>query len=163
MNINLKNNNEIIGFGEGLINQNSEEFKVLQNMIKSDSLQRSQSELIENQILSLRFQMESYLEKENPKELIPIGFFLKRMVEALKVKKKMFAKYIDYKESNLSAIFKGRRKINTDLAVKFGEIFNIKPSLWLHIQSKNELLEMLNDHKEKYKKYSLDDLLEMKY
>ena len=44
---------------------------------------------------------------------------------SLRIKKKAFAEYIDYKESNLSAIFKGRRRINPDLAIKFGEIFRV--------------------------------------
>jgi len=73
--------------------------------------------------------------------------------------KKTFAEYIDYQESNLSAIFKGRRKINPDLAIKLGEIFHLDPAIWLQIQNKNELIEILNQDKEKYEKYKLEDLL----
>lgn len=153
------NEGGIQGTGEGLVNQNSKEFKELQKLIKSRSQELSESESITNQLLSLRFQMESYLSKDHPKELIQAGEFLEEFVDVLKIKKKDFAEYIEYKESNLSAVFKGRRKINTDLAIKFGEIFRVDPVLWLHIQSKNELLEIIERDKKKYGKYKLEDLL----
>lgn len=153
------NEGGIMGTGKGLVNQNSEEFKELQRLIKEKSGHQKESDRIRNHLLSLRFQMETYLEEENPKELIGAGKFLEEFVEALKIKKKTLAGYLDYKESNLSAIFKGRRKINSDLALKFGEIFQVSPSIWLHIQSKNELLEIFRRDKEKYEKYNLEDLL----
>lgn len=153
------NEGGIIGTGRGLVNQNSKEFKALQNVIRAKSKELKESELIANQLLSLRFQMESYLEIEHPKKIKSVGGFLEEYVEALKIKKRVLAKYIDYKESNLSAIFKGKRKINIDLAIKLGEIFDVNPSIWLHIQSKNELMEIIEKDKKKYEKYSLKDLL----
>lgn len=97
--------------------------------------------------------------RANQKKIIQVGEFLEAYMEALKVKKRTLAEYIDYKESNLSAIFKGKRKINIDLAIKLGEIFRVDPALWLHIQSKNDLLEIIDRDKEKYQKYRLEDLL----
>lgn len=155
----IVNEGGIIGTGEGLVNQNSKEFKELQKLIKSRSKELAESEMVANQLLSLRFQMESYLEKDDPKEVRQAGEFLEEFVDAIKIKKKDFAEYIEYKESNLSAIFKGRRKINIDLAIKFGEIFRVDPVIWLHIQSKNELLEIIERDKERYEKYKLEDLL----
>lgn len=104
--------------------------------------------------------MKSYLDDKNPEELIQAGSFLEKFVETLNIKKKVLAKYIGYKESNLSAVFKGKRKISIDLAIKFGEIFKVDPATWLHIQSKNELLEILQSDRAKYEKYQLKDLLE---
>lgn len=153
------NEGGIIGTGRGLINQNSKEFKELQRIIRERSSELKDSELIANRLLSVRFQMETYLERENPEKIIQVGEFLEEYLEVLKIKKRVFAEYIDYKESNLSAIFKGRRKINIDLAIKFGEIFRLDPSVWLHIQSKNELLEISDRDKKKYEKYRLEDLL----
>eukprot|EP01024_Parvocaulis_polyphysoides_P048009 TRINITY_DN4553_c0_g4_i1.p2 TRINITY_DN4553_c0_g4~~TRINITY_DN4553_c0_g4_i1.p2 ORF type:complete len:165 (-),score=19.87 TRINITY_DN4553_c0_g4_i1:139-633(-) len=155
----IVNEGGIIGTGEGLVNQNSKEFKELQKLIKTRSKELAESEIVANQLLSLRFQMESYLETGDPKEVIQAGEFLEEFVDAIKIKKKDFAEYIEYKESNLSAIFKGRRKINIDLAIKFGEIFRVDPVIWLHIQSKNELLEIIERDKERYEKYKLEDLL----
>ena len=153
------NEGGIIGTGKGLVNQNSEEFKELQKVIKGKSGELKEPELIANRLLSLRFQMEAYLERANPKKIIQAGEFLEEYVEALKIKKRVLAEYIDYKESNLSAVFKGRRKINIDLAIKLGEIFRVDPAIWLHIQSKNDLLEIIDRDKKKYEKYRLEDLL----
>ena len=155
----IVNEGGIIGTGKGLVNQNSKEFKELQRMIIGRSGELEESEVIANRLLSLRFQMETYLERENPEEIIQAGEFLAAYVEALKVKKRTLAEYIDYKESNLSAIFKGRRKINADLAIKLGEIFKVDPAIWLHIQSKNDLLEIIDKDKKKYKKYKLEELM----
>jgi addiction module HigA family antidote len=104
--------------------------------------------------------MEFYLKEETPAELKPAGYYLEKYIEALGIKKKDFASYIGYQESNLSAILKGRRSISTDLAIKLGEIFQIDPALWLNIQSKNDLLKIIQRDKKKYNKYSLEDLLD---
>ena len=77
----------------------------------------------------------------------------------IKVKNKDFAKFIEIEESNLSSILRGRRKINTDLAFKLGELFNTNPNLWLLIQSKNELMGLASARKINHKKYKLEDLL----
>ncbi|MEO1588637.1 MAG: hypothetical protein AAFS00_15210, partial [Bacteroidota bacterium] len=62
-------------------------------------------------------------------------------------------------ESNLSSILKGRRKVNMDLAMKFGNIFQLRPELWLLVQSKNELLEVDHASKTDYQKFQLNELL----
>jgi addiction module HigA family antidote len=154
------NEGGIQGTGEGLVNQNSESFKKLQELIESHSKEQSASEQLWNRLISLRFQMEFYLKEEMPEELKPAGYYLERYIEALEIKKKDFASYIGYQESNLSAILKGRRSISTDLAIKLGEIFQIDPALWLNIQSKNDLLKIIQRDKKKYNKYSLEDLLD---
>jgi len=154
------NEGGIQGTGEGLVNLNSREFKVLQQLIEQKSGRLEPSEIIKNRILSLRFQMESYLNKENPSKIISAGAFLKALVEAIGIKQKTFAEYLDYQESNMSAIFSGRRKINTELALKLGEIFEIDPVLLLNIQNKNELLKVNKTDRKAYKKYKLEDLLE---
>ncbi|MEL7123179.1 MAG: helix-turn-helix domain-containing protein [Bacteroidota bacterium] len=155
----IVNEGGIIGKGEGLVNQNSKDFKLLQEIINGRSNELNKTDSIINRLLSIRFQMESYLYKEHSGELIKAGTFLENFISVLNIKKKDFAEYIDYKESNLSAVFKGRRKINIDLAIKLGEIFRVDPVLWLHIQSKNELREFIDSDNERYKKYKLEDLL----
>ena len=57
-------------------------------------------------------------------------------------------------------IMKGKRKINTELAYKLGQLFNIEPNYWLLIQSKNELLQLDNQRKIRFKQFKLDDLLQ---
>lgn len=146
------------GLGVGVVNINSEEFKALQGSIKGRSKKQSKKQILINNLLSLRFQMESYLES-NQDSIIEVGWFLKEFVKTLEIKNKLFAEYIGFKESNLSALYKGNRKINIDLALKLGRIFNVDPSLWIHIQSKNELIQMRMENEQEYKKYNIEDLL----
>ena len=91
------NEGGIIGSGEGLVNQNSREFKELQRMIKERFIGMKESEWIANQLFSIRFQMESYLDTAQPEQLKGAGRFLEEFIAVLKIKKKAFAEYIDYK------------------------------------------------------------------
>ena len=148
----------IQGLGVGVVNTNSKEFKYLQKKIIEESKKQSKKQILENHLLSLRFQMESYLRGDS-KDIKEVGSFLKEYVQILGIKKKKFAEYIGYKESNLSALYNGNRKINIDLALKLGKIFKVDPTLWIHIQSKNELRKMKEENEKEYRKYSIDDLL----
>jgi len=154
----ISNEDGIQGLGVGVVNTNSKEFKYLQKKIIEESKKQSQKQILENHLLSLRFQMERYLRDphENIKE---VGSFLKEYVQLLGIKNKKFAEYIGYKESNLSALYSGNRKINIDLALKLGNIFKVEPTIWIHIQSKNELKKMKEENEKEYQKYSIDDLL----
>lgn len=148
----------INGLGIGVVNTNAKEFKILKEVIAKEAKQQSEDELLENTLLSVRFQMESYLKNED-NSIIEVGFFLKEFLRKLGIKNKFFAEYIGFQESNLSALFKGKRKISPDLAIKLGKIFRVNPILWIHIQSKNEVLKLKNENKEIYQEYSIDDLL----
>lgn len=147
------------GTGKGIVNTNSKDFKALRKAIVEHAKNQSPEERIKIELFSLKLQMESYINREAPKEVINAGEFLRQHLKAIKVKNKAFAKYIDLEESNLSSIIKGRRKINTDLAFILGQIFNLDPNLWLLIQSKNELLQVDKKRVQKYKKYKLEELL----
>ena len=148
----------INGLGEGLINTNSQDFKHLKEIIKGRSSNQAEGERIENEFLSIRFQMESYL-NEDVEQYIPAGGFIERYLEVIKIKKKNFASYLGYDDTNLNAVMKGRRKINTEMAIKLGKIFSVNPSIWLHIESKNDLLKMLEEKEAFYSDYSLADLM----
>lgn len=152
------NEGGINGLGIGVVNTNSEEFKELQRLIIVKAKKQSKKKILENKLLSLRFQMESYLYKQSP-DIVEVGWFLKKFLKELGIKNKVFAEYIEFQESNISALFNGNRKINTDLALKLGKIFRVDPTLWIHIQSKNELLRMGEENKKEYQKYNINDLL----
>ena len=152
------NEGGVNGLGVGVVNTNTKEFIELQRAIIAKSKKQSKKKILENKLLSLRFQMENYLRMQNP-QIVEVGWFLKEFLKELNIKNKVFAEYIEFQESNLSALFKGNRKINTDLALKLGKIFRVDPTLWIHIQSKNELLRMGKENKKEYQKYNIDDLL----
>jgi len=148
----------INGLGEGLINTNSKDFLALKSLIKTIAADQSQENIVENEFLAIRFQMESYL-NESANEIIQAGEFIERLLKVVHIKKKTFAKYIGYEGANLSALLKGRRKINPDLAIKLGKIFRMNPAIWLHIESKNDLMKELKGKEEIYKHYNLIDLM----
>lgn len=151
------NSGGINGLGESLINVNSKDFKFLKEIIKENYTSQEEDQQIENELLSVRFQMESYLNSELKEENIkPAGFFVERFLKAIGITKKQFSEYIDFEYSNFIAVLKGRRKMNSDLAIKLGQIFKTDPAVWLHIESKNELLNSLSDYKGSF---NLSDLI----
>ena len=148
----------INGSGEASVDTQNQDFQDLKAMIKTLSSQQVEAQKMENEFLSIRFQMESYLFNEESR-MVLAGEFIEKFLKVIDVKKKDFAAYVEYDESNLSALLKGRRKINSDLAIKFGRIFNVNPVTWLNIESKNELIRAVNQQVENYEKYSLQSLL----
>ncbi|MDX2245767.1 MAG: hypothetical protein SF052_03260 [Bacteroidia bacterium] len=145
----------INGLGESLINTNSAEFRSLRDMIKSRFATQDKESIIENHLLSVRFQMESYINTPGIEIKVP-GLFIENFLKAVNVSKKQLSKYLDYEYTNLISVLKGRRKINSDLAIKLGQIFEIDPAIWLHIESKNELMKEMPRTQ---KKLSLTGLL----
>ena len=149
----------INGLGESLVNTNSQEFLELRNMIKKHYKNSAQEEQIENGLLSIRFQMESYLNSIEHDEMVIPGEFIEKFLTIVNVKKKRFSHYIGYEYTNLIALIKGRRRINSDLAIKLGQIFKVEPVMWLHIESKNELIRELKKEEGKKRNFSLIELL----
>jgi len=146
------------GTGEGFVNTNSESFIALRKAVEAHSKTIPGKDKIRYRLISVRLQMETYLKEENLSEQKSVGHFLKKCIEAMSVKNKDFANYIEIKESNLSAILKGKRRINPELAFTLGSLFKMPPDLWLAVQSKNDLLSFEND-KTKFKKFKLEDFL----
>jgi addiction module HigA family antidote len=153
------NEGGVIGSGKGLVNTNSNDFLFLKAQIAHKSIQQSKKQLVINHFLALRYQMDDYLLTPCPAQIIPVGTFLKQFLNVIDLKHKLFAKYIGIENSNLSALLKGRRKLNLDIALKLEKIFNAPSSLWLNIQNKNELLIFQNNSTSSYDNYNLDDLL----
>ncbi|MDP5170288.1 MAG: hypothetical protein NWR72_08575 [Bacteroidia bacterium] len=148
----------INGVGEGLINPHAADVKALQAMIKKASANQDEQEKIENQFLSIRFQMETYL-TQPVETIIPAGQFINKYLKVIKIKKKDLATYLGYENSNLSAMINGRRKINSEIAIKLGQIFSLNPAIWLHLESKNELIQTMREKEKNTKQYSLTDLM----
>jgi len=151
------NSGGINGLGESLINTNSEDFKALKKLIEKSYQSQSESEKIENGLLSIRFQMESYLNaKIKVEEVKPAGYFIECLLKVVHVTKKHLSEYIGFEYTNLISVMKGRRKINSELAIKLGQIFKIDPAIWLHIESKNELIQEVSKVN---RSFSLNELL----
>ena len=140
------NKGGINGIGEQAVNTQSEDFKALKNSINVIAKNRSREELLSNQLLGLRFRMMSYLENSEVESVIPAGEFLRQAVALTGIKHKAFAKYISIEAPNVSAIYKGKRKINISLALKLEAIFRIPAMLWLQVQNFNAMHNRIKDN-----------------
>jgi len=133
------------------------ELKMLKRIIKSHAEEYSDEERMNFQRVGVHLKMKDYL--ANPiKEIIPIGEFLNELLSIYKLKKIKFAELIEYENTNLHAVLKGRRKLNNKLATKIGLIFSIEPELWMFIEAKNELAKYKKENKGLSRKYSIKKL-----
>lgn len=156
------NEGGVSGTGKGVVNVNSKEFLAVRKMIEETSALQDEERKIKTDIRSVCFQMEDYLADESPSKIKPVGWFLNQLIQSAKVKNKDFAAYIGIQPSNLSALIKGTRRINIELALKLDGIFLVNPALWLHIQNKNDLLKMTDQQSAVFRQYSLEDLLALR-
>lgn len=150
------NRGGIIGSQNPSTGTNSKEFKQLQKMILQVANSRSPEQKLETNLYSLQVKMEFYVRESQP--FRSTGDFIHELIKAFDIKKKAFAAYIGIEDSNLSALLKDRRKINADLAMKFGRISKTDPVLWLSVQTKNELRKVESEIGSQYDKYSSEDL-----
>ena len=150
----------INGTGKRNVKWTTREVKEIKAAVKKQHSEKTPEQKIELEIFSLILEMKNYLANEESKNKITAGDFLKRFIKTTGKKNKIFAKYIDLEESNLSSIISGRRKINISLALKLEQIFGVNPSWWFEIQLKNEFLNLKEKKKKtSRKKYSLKGLL----
>ena len=134
-------------------------FDYFQELLLRKSRERTENQKKKIELLSIQYQMEDYVNSEDS-ELRTAGEFLKYILKTLHIQQNRFAKYIGMEPSNLSKLINGERSINYNLALIFGRLFNHNPMLWIEIQAKNEIENLLHSDKSKYADYSLNDLLE---
>lgn len=136
-------------------------FDDFQAILLKKSKERTDFQRKKIELLTLKYQMEDYLNSDNSEEKTA-GDFLYLILKTLKIQQKQFADYIGLKPSNLNKLIKGERTINYDLAIIFGRIFNMNPMLWIEIQAKNELNKLREAESDKYSDYKLNDLIRHK-
>ena len=120
---------------------------------------RSTEDKINDILTGFRFSLKNYAENENPGDIISLGHFLNVLLDQIKIKKGVFAEYIDISPRNINKYFNGERKFSIEHALKLEKLFNIHAEVLLEIQLKNELIETKRLHKGEYDKYNLSDLL----
>lgn len=154
------NEGGVNGLGLAETDTKSEEFKVMQKMMLNIANQRTDKERQEIILSGLRAEMHLFADKAMKQQTGKTApQFLRAFIDAIGVKNKIFAEYLHIKESNLSAILNGNRRINIELAYKLGELFEVRPELWLQVQSKHEMLLFAQENRDKYKKYNWKDLV----
>lgn len=149
----------LIGEGTGLINPNQQGFQQLREAIVEHADQLSEEQKLKVRLQALKYRMDSYLSGHETESGLSAGEFLRAFVEAVGVKHATFARYLGLQPANLSAIYRGQRRISQELALKLGALFDMKPSLWLYLQSKSELLAIQEAEPEAYAGYRLEELI----
>jgi plasmid maintenance system antidote protein VapI len=134
----------------------------LNKIITSHSQKQSKERLIRNELLSIQFKIEDYIQNEN--EQVPalkILDFIKMYLKTLNITKKELANYFEMKDSNLQKYLTGERKLNTEMALKLSGFSHVRPEYWYRIQIKNEPSELKKEKKgmEDYKKYDYRNLI----
>ncbi|MFN8672765.1 MAG: hypothetical protein U0457_11885 [Candidatus Sericytochromatia bacterium] len=155
------NEEGIIGSQNSFIDISSNEYKKMQELLSQEYNKQTKKQILDNNIFSLKMKINHYLNDKNIIKIVFLGEFLKELIDIYDIKHKDFANYVDLTESNLSSILSGKRKISNDLAFKLDSIFKIDANIWINIQNKNELLLIKNKNVNKYKKYTIKDLVKI--
>jgi plasmid maintenance system antidote protein VapI len=137
---------------------------IRKDYFKSHIASRSEQRKIKNQILSMQYRIEAYLDRQDIglDNCIPLENFLSGYLKILNLSLKHFAKSIDTTDANLKKYLSGDRKFNSELAMKFGHFFHTSPELWLMLHLKNELvhLKAVQEDQTKYSKYDYEKQLQ---
>ncbi|RKR11548.1 hypothetical protein C8C83_3285 [Flavobacterium sp. 90] len=134
----------------------------VKNIIKSHSSKQSKEQILKNQLLSIQYKLEDYIQNENDTEVLKVLDFVKMYLKTLNITKKELASYFEMKDSNLHKYLIGERKLNAKLVLKLSTFSHTKPEQWYRVEVKNELIE-LNKEKanvEAYKKYDYRNLIQ---
>lgn len=125
---------------------------------------RSPERIIKNQMLSVLYRLEEYLQTEDSdvNEVYSIEYFVNEFCKVLKLNKTQFANYLDTDVSNLNKYLKGQRVFNKELAMKFSRFFNTPVDVWLKVQLKNDLIVLHEEEKgHQYDKYDYRKVLKI--
>lgn len=130
----------------------SNKMNKLNEFVLSESKKQSPERKLRNELLSIKFQIEDYIEKDKMGSEMRILDFVKLYLKLLKLSQKELATIFEMKDTNLYKYLIGERKLNQDLVFKLSSFSQTPPELWYYIQTKNELHE-LKKSKEQLKKY----------
>ena len=153
----MSNNIELIGIQSNKIDKS--EAEIIKRIIDARSQSQSEDEVIENQMIGIKFSINKYLNDSINTEIIEAGEFLNNILAVFKIKKNKFAKYIGLSEPNLHALLKGRRKINNEIAKKIELTFNIDAQAWLYMETKNDIKKFNLKNTMTKKEYSIKQLI----
>ena len=135
---------------------NDDKMDKLNQFILSESKKQSPERKLRNELLSIKYLMQDYIEKDYIEREMKILDFVKLYLKLLKITQRELASVFEMKDTNLYKYLKGERKLNLDIVFKLSSFSHTQPELWYYIQTKNELYE-LRKEKEKLKEYEKYD------
>jgi plasmid maintenance system antidote protein VapI len=133
----------------------------LKKLILSHSRKQSNERRLRNELLSIQYQIEDYIENDSNSARMDILDFIKMYLKTLNVTQKKLASLFEMRDSNLHKYLVGERKLNTHIVLKLSSFSHTSPEYWLRIQVKNELMEITKEkgNAKKYRKYDYRNLL----
>jgi plasmid maintenance system antidote protein VapI len=133
----------------------------LKAFARDNAEQRSDEQEMKNKLMALRFEIEEYL-NDNGSKTLTLEYVVGSYLKILNLPFRKFAFSLDTTDSNLKKYISGKRRFNTDLALKFSHFFHTPAELWLALEWKNELSQ-LKDKKvvKQYEKYDYRKVLGM--
>jgi antitoxin HigA-1 len=133
----------------------------VKDFILLHSKKQSNERKLRNELLSIRFQIEDYIENDSYNTKLKILDFVKMYLKTLNVTQKKLADLFEMKDSNLHKYLIGERKLNANIVLKLSSFSHTTPEHWLRVQVKNELIEISKEREntEKYQKYDYRNLL----
>lgn len=135
---------------------NKEKRKSLNEFILTQSEKQTKERKIRNELLSIKYQIESYIDAENTLVKLKVLDFVKLYLKTFNITQKKLADLFEMQDSNLHKYLTSERKLNADLVLKLSSFSHLKPEYWLRIEVKNELFE-INEEKKKMKDYNKYD------
>jgi addiction module HigA family antidote len=135
---------------------NEDKSNKLKDFILQESKKQSQERRIRNEILSIKYKIEEYIENEEIEKEMKILDFVKLYLKTFDITQEKLARAFGMQSPNLHKYLKGDRRLNPDMAFKLSSFSRTKPELWYFVQTKNELLS-LKKEKENIKKYEKYD------
>lgn len=135
---------------------NDDKMNQINEYILSESKKQSTERKLRNELLSIKYQMQDYIEREPIEKEMRILDFVKLYLKLLHITQRDLASVFEMKDTNLYKYLKGERKLNIDLVFKLSSFSHTPPEFWYYIQTKNELYE-LRKEKEKLKEYEKYD------
>jgi plasmid maintenance system antidote protein VapI len=134
----------------------------LKKIILADSAKQSKERILKNQLLSIQFKLEDYIQNDtDDTEVLKVLDFVKMYLKALNLSKKRLATYFEMKDSNLHKYLSGERKLNAQVVLKLSTFSHTKPEQWYRVQLKNEMIELKKEeaNKKAYEKYDYRNLV----
>lgn len=140
---------------------NKEKSKTLSEFIIGQSNKQTKERKLRNELLSIQYKIEDYIECDNVIQKLNILDFVKMYLNTLNVTQRRLADLFEMKDSNLYKYLIGERKLNSTIVLKLSSFTELSPELWLRIEVKNELIEINKEKKKKkiYEKYNYQNLL----
>jgi plasmid maintenance system antidote protein VapI len=133
----------------------SDKIDKVREFILSESKKQSPERKLRNEFLSIKYQMQDYIEKDKIEREMQILDFVKLYLKLLRITKKRLAQAFEMEDTNLYKYLIGERKLNADIVLKLSSFSHTKPELWYRIQIKNELYELKKEKQnlKEYEKY----------